>query len=109
MQDMKLRSKRREIAEKKAKRRKSLICSLNDSDYINRFLPDELGYFRNNNIANEYIASSQKTKASHGSQTYRHHGVYGKALQYSKHDNIQVSYMDLEAKEYGFKIKGTNR
>ena len=58
-------------------------------------------YFENNSICNAMLGKSEKvkTKSKHGSQTYRHHNVYGKAVRYTNHDLKQIANLKYELKD----------
>ena len=67
-------------------------------------------YFENNSICNAMLGKSEKVKTNskHGSQTYRHHNVYGKAVRYTNNDLKQIANLKYELKDYNMNdyIKG---
>ncbi len=68
------------------------------------------GYFENNSICNAMLGTRTKlkTKSKHGCQVYRHHNIYGKAVQYANHDLKQIANLKYELKDNEFNdyIKG---
>lgn len=95
------RGERRRISRRKAQQRKRKVYMINKNRWCKQFIPEDIGYFENNNIINKFSHSgcSIKTKTKNSHQTYRHKRTYGKAVLYCAHDNKQVEDMNYQEKE----------
>jgi thioredoxin-related protein len=99
------RGERRRIRKRKIKQRmnkaKHFIPAWVYKDKSAEEIFDIPGYFSNNNEMNKYAngGCAKKTKSRKGHQTYRHKGTYGKAVNYSKHDQQQVDDMNYQERE----------
>jgi hypothetical protein len=80
------RAERRRRTKEIINKRKEKIKYLSYSEEI------EEGYLKNNNIMNKYGSggTSTKTNTRKGHASYRHKGAYGKANNYSAHDQRQI-------------------
>ena len=100
------RAERRKNRSRKIRQRKKLINSINSTwmgvvcDYCD-FVEIKDGYLDNNNEVNKcsHAGCAKKTKAKHGHASYRHNGDYGKAIDYSPHDQRMVNNMNEEEKD----------
>lgn len=81
------RAERREKTEKIIKKRKEKLKYI----YFNE-IEESDGYLKNNNLMNKYGSggTSTKTNTRKGHASYRHKGMYGKANNYSAHDQRQL-------------------
>ena len=104
------RSYRIRVIKRKIKKRQDTIKSLScyalkyscDCRHCQR-LRDAISGERSGYLANGYygyIGGTTKTKTKNAYASYRHKGGYGKAILYSRHDKVQIVYMDQELKEY---------
>lgn len=104
------RSYRIRVRKRKIKKRKDTIKSLScyalkyscDCRHCQR-LRDAIRGERSGYLADGYygyIGGTTKTKTKNAYASYRHKGGYGKAILYSRHDKVQIVYMNQELKEY---------
>lgn len=92
------------MRKKKIKERKRKIHNLTSYNQIVREkIQDALsgendGLFSKNHYGAIGWGIKTKTKKSYAS--YRHKGGYGSVKRYSRHDKVQINYMDQELKDY---------
>ena len=83
------RAERRRRTKEIINKRKEKIKYLS---YLKNAEEIEEGYLKNNNIMNKYgsAGTAIKTNTRKGHASYRHKGAYGKANNYSAHDQRQI-------------------
>lgn len=105
--DYHIRMRKKKIRERKNKIRN--LCRFYSDEYenicsnkkIQRALSGETGGLL---AKHDYGAITGgvpvKTKTKKASATYRHKCGYGPAKRYSRHDKVQITYMNQELKDY---------
>lgn len=104
------RSYRIRVRKRKIKKRQDTIKSLScyalkyscDCRHCQR-LRDAINGERSGYLANDYyhyIGGTTKTKTKNTRVGRHTKGNYGKAIIYSRHDKVQIVYMNQELKEY---------
>ena len=96
------RSYRIRVRKRKIKKRQELIrkvCHFNDVDVQD-------GYLAKNNLW--AVGGARKTKTKNARVARHVKGDYGKAILYSKHDKVQIVYMNQQLEEYYNSIEENN-
>lgn len=97
------RSYRIRVRKRKIKKRQNLIknvCHFDDIDIQD-------GHLAKNNLW--AVGGARKTKTKNARVARHVKGDYGKAILYSKHDKVQIVYMNQQLKEYYNSIKENDK
>lgn len=95
-------AERRRRRSRKIKSRMNLLKSKTPEYSRDQNMPKFAGMLANNNEVNAHMGRGRKrkTKTKHMCASYRHHGGYGPAKQYTARDKRRVEAMNEGVAEY---------